>query len=88
MANAEPSFAFTKLGRKSEYSVFVQYPDGRKLPVGKVNRFFIRHLDMEGWEATGANGEHRAVHHTRWQAAGALVADLANYPFPTIKRGV
>ena len=78
MAEAN-QFHFTRL-KGSFYSVSV----GGKV-VGTVKRFFIRHLQMEGWEATASDG-HRGVHHHRWQAAGALVADLTGYPFPIIKR--
>ncbi len=74
-------FRFTRIaGKKPIYSVSLG-----ETVVGMVERFFVRHLQMEGWEATASDG-HRGVHEHRWQAAGALVADLTKYPFPIIKR--
>jgi hypothetical protein len=63
---------------KKTYYVFV---DGSA--IGSVIYFWIRHLEIFGWEAIGLDG-HRAVHSTQEKAARALIWDGKGYPFPYI----
>jgi hypothetical protein len=73
--------SFTSLGR-SRYRVNGRYADGSRRLLGRVERRWFRHLQQYGWEATGADGSHRAVHEFRWQAAWALTWNGIGYPFP------
>lgn len=50
--------------------------------LGTVKYKRIPHLRLSAWEATHANGEHRAVHEHQLQAAKALAWDGTGYPFP------
>lgn len=49
--------------------------------VGTIIHFWIKHLEMMGWEAIGPDG-HRAVHKNQLQASKALVWDGKGYPMP------
>lgn len=71
----------TLLGR-SRYQVARRFADGRRQVLGHVERKWFQHLRQYGWEATGADNSHRAVHRYRWQAAWALSWDGSGYPFP------
>lgn len=77
-------FTFTRTAVRNEketFSVSVHHEDGSANVVGKVIHFWVRHIEMMGWEAIGHDG-HRAVHKTRHQAAMALIWDGNGYPFP------
>jgi hypothetical protein len=50
--------------------------------LGVIEYRWVRHLRLMAWEATHANGEHRAVHERQEQAAKALAWDGTGYPFP------
>jgi hypothetical protein len=68
-------------GEKETFAVSVHNPDGTSTYVGTVIHFWIRHMEMMGWEARARDG-HRAVHKERRQAALALIWDGKGYPFP------
>jgi hypothetical protein len=68
-------------GEKQTFAVFVTHPNGTVTQIGTAIHWWIRHLEMMGWEALAADG-HRAVHKTRHQAAMALLWDGTGYPFP------
>jgi hypothetical protein len=59
--------------------------DGSVTLLGEIEYRKIPHLQQYGWEATGVDGSHRAVHDERWQAALALAWDGTGYPFPMIR---
>jgi hypothetical protein len=69
------------IARTPTFRVSVTRPDGTVDTVGTVRHFYIRHMEMHGWEATGPDG-HLAVHEHRWQAAWALTWNRRGYPFP------
>lgn len=74
-------FVYADIGRKR-----FEVRHGGAL-VGVVRELRIRHLGGQiGWEATGLDGSHRAVHEHRWQAAWALTWDGKGYPFPVTAR--
>lgn len=78
----EFTFARTFVRNEKEiFSVSLINPDGTTKVVGRVIHWWIRHLEMMGWEAIGHDG-HRGVHETRHQAAMALEWDGVGYPFP------
>jgi hypothetical protein len=77
--------AITTIGR-SCYRVAGYYPDGSRKVLGRVERKWFRHLNQYGWEATGEDGSHRAVHRFRWQALWALLWDGQGYPFPVTQQ--
>lgn len=79
-----PDFTFIRTAVKSEketFAVMVRNPDGTSTYVGQVIRWWIKHLEMIGWEAIGHDG-HRAVHKHQDQSAKALIWDGKGYPFP------
>lgn len=85
MIMSDADFTYVRTAVKNEketFAVSVSGPDGTSTRVGTVIHFWIRHMDMMGWEATAPNGDHRAVHKTRHQAAQALIWDGKGYPFP------
>jgi len=59
-----------------------RYADGRTKLLGRVEYKWFRHVRQSAWEATGADGSHRAVHEHQWQAVWALNWDGTGYPFP------
>jgi len=69
-------------GEKETFSVSVVHPDGTSTPVGTAIHWWIRHLEMMGWEGIGTEGDHRAVHQTRHQAALALIWDWDGKGYP------
>lgn len=80
----KPSFTFKRISVRREKEVFAVaaiHADGTSSHVGNIIHFWIRHLEMMGWEAVGLDG-HRAVHKFRDQAAMALIWDGTGYPFP------
>lgn len=68
-------------GRNPLFRVTVEGSDGQV--IGTVRDFYIRHMHRRGWEATGVDGAHLAVHEHRWQAALALTWNRQGVaPFP------
>jgi hypothetical protein len=82
-------YQFTALtNRRPLFQVSVTYPDGTVKVLGTVRHFHIRHMERDGWEASGKDG-HRAVHEHRWQAALALCWDgqgAPPFPFQSSRR--
>lgn len=66
--------------RGADYRLFRVRVAGTIL--GEIEYRRVPHLRLMAWEATHANGEHRAVHERQTQAAKALAWDGTGYPFP------
>jgi hypothetical protein len=87
-------YLFRDISRRYEaFEVTGVYADGSERLLGRVEHRFFRHLSVRSdrsdgffWEATAADGSHRAVHEERWQAAWALAWDGIGYPFPVHPR--
>ena len=73
-------------GKRPRFRVTGCYRDGSTKTLGRVEQRWFRHIRQYGWEATAADGSHRAVHEHRWQAAAALALDNTGYPDPVIIR--
>jgi len=87
MSTITPEFDFEDIsGKRPRFRVTGRYPDGTTKVLGQVEELWIRHLRRTGWQATGVDGSHRAVHDARWQAAWALGWDGIGYPFPVSSR--
>jgi hypothetical protein len=69
--------------RRPRFQVSGEFAD-RSAVLGTIEYIFIRHLKQHGWNATGVDGSHRAVHEHKWQAALALawVGADTSYPNP------
>jgi len=72
--------------RHPTFEVTGRYSDGSHKVLGRVEYRWFRHLNGSHWEATAADGSHRAVHDERWQAAWALGWNGIGYPFPVHPR--
>jgi hypothetical protein len=67
----KPVFVFRDGGQYKMKKTYHVWADG--VLVGSVVHYWVRHLEMFGWEAIGQDG-HRGVHPTRDKAAKALLS--------------
>lgn len=79
----KPVFEYTEISHSKSKKTLGVKADG--VFVGTIIHFWIKHLEMMGWEAVGQDG-HRAVHYNQLQASKALVWDGKGYPMPFMSK--